>query len=824
MNKKTLFVFLVITLFVCSNMHAQTNPYYTVTQKNVRPLANTIFDVTGVIQAGSPFYLIYPAYTTFLTDGYVFENIPSSKHIQGLPIGFKFPYAGQEFDIFAINAKGYIVLGKSSEGGMTVYADTLIETATDTIFTAKNKYLISGLYPGKNLDFQGQVSISIQKGGFEGERRLYISLLSINSPGGNQMFIATNFELNETGEININPYVQYQSFNANNPIIHTYASIMQRYGTDHTHYIYGTGVRSDAWFHTAQSYTNTAYKYGILRDTVIPASVNQKLYTINYRPKVSNFTCPVPIRWNPNLGNYKYAAYAANDYEELQGDTLSTTDCVWWYSEMRDSLRFDVYLGTDEISMQKYKTGLKADTINNRLNYILGLISLPLDSLSTNQKYFMKIHTIHSSGDTTVCKGYSFYTRPQEEIKNYCRSGEPSSGGGGAFTLANLDLNTLHFHPDSLDILSTLEYKTIVPDTGSWTTHLQQGQTYQLQLSTASWSDLHANNYVASVFIDSNNDGVFNSLDGYNNYTYGINDTLYNPFLLYIPQNAVPGKTRVRVAVRAYCNTCHFPGACDTGEEDLYGTPISFADFIVTIEQAPGCRLSYTDTIISPSCSTYINGGLSIIPVGGMARYHIQWNTGNPKDTLFTLSGLASPARQRATITDAAGCNVRTSMLQITQPALLHIDTMLHSNPAWIAFSGGTRPYHASITGDKTETRYAVNDTILLTDLYVGNYHIKATDSNDCDMQEYTLTHTTNPDVLQPADFILYPNPATNYIQIAGIRNNAALIIYSAEGKKVFEGMSTNKQIILLTDVAAALYLVRITEEERAKTIKLIIK
>ena len=177
---------------------------------------------------------------------------------------------------------------------------------------------------------------------------------------------------------------------------------------------------------------------------------------------------------------------------------------------------------------------------------------------------------------------------------------------------------------------------------------------------------------------------------------------------------------------------------------------------------------------------------------------------------MFTLSGLASPARQRATITDAAGCNIRTSMLQLTQPSPLDIDTMLHSSPAWIAFSGGTRPYHASITGDKTETLYAVNDTIFLTDLPVGNYKIKASDSNDCDMQEYTLTHTTNPDVLQPADFILYPNPATNCIQIAGIRNSAAVIIYSADGKKVFEGTARNQLLIPLLDLSAALYFVKV--------------
>jgi hypothetical protein len=820
MNKKLSFIFLVITLFVFSYTHAQINPFYTVTQENVRPIANSNFEVTGVVQAGNPFYLIYPAYTTFLTDGYVLENIPSSKHIQGIQIGFKFPYAGQEFDIFALNAKGYIVLGKSWEGGMTVYADTLIETSTDTVFTNKNKYLISGLYPGKNLDSQGQIYIYIYKGGFEGERRLYVSLISINSPGGNQMLISTNFELKETGEININPYVQYQSFNTNNPIINTYASIMQRYGTDQTHYIYGTGFNSHAWFQTAQSYTNGNYKYGILGDTIMPASVNQKLYTINYLPKASNFMCPVPIRWNPNLGNYKDSAYAANDYEELQGDTLSTTDEIWWYSDMRDSLRFDVYLGTDEISMEKYKIGLMADTMLIKFDYVLGLVNLSLDSLAAGQKYFMKILTIHSSGDTTFCGGYSFYTKEQEHIIKYCRSDEPLfSGLEGAFPVANLDLNTLHFHPDSTDILGVLYYKTVVPDTGSWTTNLQQGQSYLLQLSISSYLDLPATFYIASVFLDYNGDGIFDSPANNNdNHTFGISKTLYKPLTIYIPQNAVPGKTRLRIMVQGYGNNTPFPGPCEKNA--------SIADFIVTIIQAPGCNLSYNDTIIAPSCATYNNGGLEILPQGGTEPYHIQWNTGNNKDTLFTLSGLASPARQRANITDAAGCNIRTSMLQLTQPALLQIDTMLHGSLPWIAFSGGIKPYRAEITGDKTTTLYAVNDTIFLTDLPAGNYHIQATDSNSCNMQEYILTNTALSIVTADAEnaFILYPNPATNYIQISGIYNNAVVVIYSMDGKKVFEGNSTNQQRIALPDIASALYFVKVEEDNRRNTFKLIVK
>jgi len=813
MNKTLQFIFLVITLFVCGYTHAQINPFYTITQQNVQTLYTNNFEVASV-GVGNTYNPIFPAYTTFLSDGYVLENIKGSKHIQGLPIGFKFPYAGEEFDIYAVNAKGYIVLGQSWKGGMTVYADTLIESAADTIFTNKNKFLISGLYTGKDMDLQGDVSFQIYKGGFEGERRLFIVVTSTKAVVGGAIIVLGNIiELKETGDINIRPQIQILFNNTNNNL-HSYGTVMQRYGTSYTDYFYATDTLADSWTNTSKSYNNTDYKYGIVRDTIKPDQVFVYPYTITYRPKASNFDCPIPIRWDPNLASYKDSAYRANDYQELQGDTLSTTDRIWWYSDIRDSLRFDVYLGTDEVSMQKYKTGLVADTINNRLNYILGMISLPLDSLTANQKYFIKIHTIHPSADTIICNGYSFYTEPEEGIKNYCRSDEPN-GGVGAFALANMDLNTLHFHPDSLDIMPGLEYTTVLPDTGNWTTTLKQGQSYLLQLETASWLDLYATYFIASVFIDSNSDGVFDGIDGYPNYTYGINDTLYSPFILYIPKNAVPGKTRLRVMVQAYGNNTPFPGPCENNA--------MIADFIITIAQAPGCSISYRDTIVSPSCSSYNDGNLSIIPQGGTAPYHLQWNTGNPKDTLFTLSSLASPARHRATITDAAGCNIRTGMLQLTQPVPLYIDTMLYSKPSWIAFKGGTQPYHIDITGDKIETRYAVNDTIFLTDLPAGNYNIKAMDSNGCE-EEYALSHSTDPDPIQLIDFILYPNPATHYIQIAGIHTTATIVIYSIEGKKVLEDNVTNEQSIVLPDLSSGLYVVIVEEEYKRNTFKLLIK
>lgn len=175
----------------------------------------------------------------------------------------------------------------------------------------------------------------------------------------------------------------------------------------------------------------------------------------------------------------------------------------------------------------------------------------------------------------------------------------------------------------------------------------------------------------------------------------------------------------------------------------------------------------------------------------------------------------------------SAACHSDTSQISIRQSDFnYYIDTS-NVNQIWLVFNGGTKPYRAEITGDRTEIRYAVNDTIFLTDLPVGNYHVKAIDGNGCGEKEYSFTQTVlsilNEEAIENP-FMLYPNPAINHIQISGIYNNAAIVIYSIEGQKIYEGSCSNQQFISLSDLKPALYFVKVEEENRRHIFKLMIK
>lgn len=69
----------------------------------------------------------------------------------------------------------------------------------------------------------------------------------------------------------------------------------------------------------------------------------------------------------------------------------------------------------------------------------------------------------------------------------------------------------------------------------------------------------------------------------------------------------------------------------------------------------------------------------------------------------------------------------------------------------------------------------------------------------------------------------IYPNPATGYIKFKGINPNTNVELYSMTGKKVLES-KVQKETQLSLDLNAGVYLVRIINDSKAVTKKLIIK
>lgn len=86
--------------------------------------------------------------------------------------------------------------------------------------------------------------------------------------------------------------------------------------------------------------------------------------------------------------------------------------------------------------------------------------------------------------------------------------------------------------------------------------------------------------------------------------------------------------------------------------------------------------------------------------------------------------------------------------------------------------------------------------------------------------QPYTLSNEN----FEVSKVVVYPNPTTDYIVIAGIEAEAKAEIYSITGQKIKEVSFTNETTISLNDVNAGIYLVKISNENSSITRKIIVK
>lgn len=85
-------------------------------------------------------------------------------------------------------------------------------------------------------------------------------------------------------------------------------------------------------------------------------------------------------------------------------------------------------------------------------------------------------------------------------------------------------------------------------------------------------------------------------------------------------------------------------------------------------------------------------------------------------------------------------------------------------------------------------------------------------------------TYTLENENVETSKVLVYPNPTSNYIIIAGIHTKATAEVFSLTGQKIKEVIFTNEVILSLSDVAAGVYLIKISNAEASITRKIIVK
>jgi gliding motility-associated-like protein len=171
-------------------------------------------------------------------------------------------------------------------------------------------------------------------------------------------------------------------------------------------------------------------------------------------------------------------------------------------------------------------------------------------------------------------------------------------------------------------------------------------------------------------------------------------------------------------------------------------TGVCAGTYAVTVTDANGCSvtvgnititeptaLQLTNTVTAVTCNGFCNGAIDVSASGGIPPYAYQWSNGSATEDLSQICS----GQYSVTLTDANGCTLGLSNLDVTQPPVLtvQVDNVqavtcngLCDGSIQISVGGGTAPYtYLWSNGSTTED---------ISGLCFGQYSAVVTDANGC--------------------------------------------------------------------------------------------
>ncbi|MBL7809567.1 MAG: hypothetical protein JNN28_17235 [Saprospiraceae bacterium] len=262
-----------------------------------------------------------------------------------------------------------------------------------------------------------------------------------------------------------------------------------------------------------------------------------------------------------------------------------------------------------------------------------------------------------------------------------------------------------------------------------------------------------------------------------------------------------------------------------TAPDTSFVSHLGPGQFALTVTDAHGCQDSASAQISLQGLITLLvngqaipcygeTGWLSATPVTGAAPFTWQWQGWAGTDS---LAQPLEPGAYAVTVSDVYGCTASFAFPPFTQPdSLWAVSTatdQTQANPpngeaAVLAVLGGKSPYaFLWSTGGTTQ---------VITDLLAGEYIVTTTDKNGCTtvntvVVEYMVS-TGSPEDNQGNAIIVYPNPATEWVQVEmpEAQHSWRLVLTDAGGREV---ATTTGRRLDLRSVASAMYVLHVLDE-----------
>ena len=337
---------------------------------------------------------------------------------------------------------------------------------------------------------------------------------------------------------------------------------------------------------------------------------------------------------------------------------------------------------------------------------------------------------------------------------------------------------------------------TLYPATGTQTTNLSQGQTYNLSLSVGTGTGTHG----AAVYIDWNQDGDFIDPNEFILISNSITPSTITNVSISVPANAVLGNTRMRVRYSynqslTIATSCTVAGTFGETEDYIINVTVPTASTTVT----PTSLTGFTATTATDSAqqSFTVSGntlGSNNITVTPSAGYQISLTNGSGYSStpivLTQTSGTVSSTTIYVVLKKSATTGTTNGTITVSTPAVTPDKTVTLTGTITKATftSVTTGNWEAAATWDLNAIPGAADNVVIAT-----GHTVTATTAQTRDNLTTTVVNGTL------ATAALYLNNGTTTIngtfQIngGGFGGGTTDFVYGAAGNLIFNHNNGNE-------------------------------
>ena len=327
---------------------------------------------------------------------------------------------------------------------------------------------------------------------------------------------------------------------------------------------------------------------------------------------------------------------------------ISLSENLKWSLDS-NAVSYDVEVATDV----DFTTIVVRENVNTNLYAVFGLLG--------DTSYFWRVKAINNCGEGSYSNVFSFATL----TPSYCTSTFPDELGGTEY-ISNVTFNTIN--NNSVKNITDDGYE----DFTSLETDLKRGDSYQVSVTfdTGGFQD-HC-----YVFIDWNKDYIFdNSTERYD-LGIGFDDIETSVFDITVPDNAIPGSTRMRVIIEYEDSSDgHGEGACDVDHLTEWGETEDYTINVIGIDAD-----SYVIQSTSETCVDQNDGVINLTVHNDGLTYEVSvvGSSTSVNETLisnnFELSGL-EPGNYEVCITaqELSQTNCFEVIIEESEPILLKV-------------------------------------------------------------------------------------------------------------------------------------------------------